>query len=105
VAVNVPEESVPTCRNTSPVASLITFTFAPEITAWYASCTVPVIAPVAPPCAKASALQHSTASTIANLPKRDIRASHEQFEPVSKTNQYKIRNYSHLLRVFVSLRL
>src|ERR1700687_3173918 len=40
----VPEVSVLTLRTTCPVASLITFTFAPEITAPDASSTVPNLA-------------------------------------------------------------
>src|SRR6516162_88719 len=54
VAVNAPNVSVVTFRTDWFVASLITVIVASATADPVGSCTVPVMAPVAPPCAKAN---------------------------------------------------
>src|ERR1700732_1772157 len=64
VAVNRPEDSVVAWRTTSPVASFFTITLAPAMTASDASCTTPLMAPVAPPWGHIDPARNAMQATV-----------------------------------------
>ena len=64
MAVNRPEDSVVAWRTTSPVASFFTITLAPAMTAWDASCTTPLMAPVAPPWGHIDPARNAMQATV-----------------------------------------